>query len=236
MSVRSSEPSDTEEAAAADLRAKYLPISRKELRRRREAGLDSSPEAPKTHAAVPSQQEQADGTTAAGAAPDVVATEAADEDGDDEAAAAQARREELAAIARESAGQDPAHVDPELLKRQQELVAQAMRANERRRNQARHGTAQAPAAEGQTQERHESAIITRKTLRSSGDDVDEDSRHQPTGSIEPLHARGAHGLELDELIEYSATQARRRVLVLWLLIAFAVLLAVVAGVLIFTII
>lgn len=231
MSVRSSEPSDTEEAAAADLRAKYLPISRKELRRRREAGLDSSPEAPKTPGAVSDQQEQADGTTAAA---DVVATDAVDDD--DEAAAAQARREELAAIARESAGQDPAHVDPELLKRQQELVAQAMRANERRRNQAHHGAAEVPAPGGQTQERHESAIITRKTLRSSGDDVDEDMRHQPTGSIEPLQARGAHGLELDELIEYSATQARRRVLLLWLLIAFAVLLAVVAGVLIFTII
>lgn len=229
-------PGDTDETAAADLRAKYLPISRKELRRRREAGLESSPEAPKAPAAASAQQGQPNDTTAAGVAEDVVAAEAVDDDGEDEAAAAQARREELAAIARESAGQDPAHVDPELLKRQQELVAQATRANERRRNRARSGGAESAGPDEPTQERHESAIITRKALRSSGDDVDEGMRHQPTGSIEPLQARGAHGLELDELIEYSATQAKRRMLLLWLLIAVAVLLAVVAGVLILTII
>ncbi len=225
MSVPSTDSDETTEAAA--LRAKYLPISRKELRRRRESGLDASSEKVSTSEPDAAHRTQDD-------APDPAAEASGAMDHEAEAEEArQKRREELAAIARESAGQDPTHVDPDLLKRQQALVAEAMRANAERGTSSSAGSeASAPESE----ERRESAIITRKALRSTGDDEDKSARNEHTGSIEPVHARGAHGLELDELIQHSATQARRRVMMMWLLILVAVLLAVVVGVLIFTII
>lgn len=128
---------------------------------------------------------------------------------------------------------DPNRVDPELLKKQQAMAAKAMQANQERlrREQEEREEAERQERRRRRRERPESEVITRKALRAhmeSDQEVDEEP--YATGEIEPVQARGAHGLELDEIVEHSSRQASRQSLLLWLVIILAVLLVVAVGI------
>ena len=128
---------------------------------------------------------------------------------------------------------DPERVDPELLKKQQALAAKAMQANQARMRQQQAETDR--EAQRRSQQRPDSEVITGKTVRDA-----RDGDHQEdvflTGRIDPVHAQGAHGLELDEIIDESSKQAGRQNMLMWLLIVLAVLLLVAVGVVIFGVI
>lgn len=128
------------------------------------------------------------------------------------------------------ASDDPNRVDPELLKKQQALAARAMQANQERRR--------AEQVEAERDERMrrrrllpESEVITRKALRAHMES-DEEAEHTEyaTGSIEPIQARGAHGLEIDAMVEHSTRQGARQSMMGWLVIILAVLLVIAVGV------
>ena len=127
---------------------------------------------------------------------------------------------------------DPDRVDPELLKKQQALAAKAMQANQARMRQQQEDSDREAQRRGQ--QRPDSEVITGKTVRDS-----RDGDHQEevflTGHIEPVDAQGAHGLELNEMIDESSKQAGRQNMMMWLLIVLAVLLVVAIGVVIFTV-
>ncbi len=128
------------------------------------------------------------------------------------------------------ANDDPNRVDPELLKKQQALAARAMQANQERRR--------AEQVEAERDERMrrrrllpESEVITRKALRAHMEsDEAEEHTDYATGSIEPIQARGAHGLEIDAMVEHSTRQGARQSMMGWLVIILAVLLVIAVGV------
>ncbi|MGJ9371715.1 hypothetical protein [Nesterenkonia sp. CF4.4] len=129
-----------------------------------------------------------------------------------------------------AAADDPHRVDPELLKKQQALAARAMRANQERLREEQL-EADPDAKEGRGGAGPESVIITRKTLRGhmDSDESPEPSDHA-TGAIEPIQARGAHGLEIDAMVEHSTRQGARQSMMGWLVIILAVLLIITVGV------
>ncbi|GAB3178378.1 hypothetical protein GCM10027060_04140 [Nesterenkonia halophila] len=146
------------------------------------------------------------------------------------------RRAEIDALTAEIVSQapsDPHAVDPELLKKQQEMAAKAMQANQERRRleladqEAEH--------ERRRDERPESEVITRKTLRGYADAENPDPTDVAAGEIEPVEASGAHGLELDEMVEQTSRRASRQSAMLWLVIALSVLLLIAVGVVLYTI-
>ncbi|MCH8571424.1 hypothetical protein LSI54_08675 [Nesterenkonia sp. AY15] len=128
------------------------------------------------------------------------------------------------------AADDPDRVDPELLKKQQALAARAMQANQERlrREQVE---ADRDDEERRRPLRPESDVITRKTLRAH---LESDDPAEPTvyatGSIEPIQARGAHGLEIDAMVEHSTRQGARQSMMGWLVIILALLLIITVGV------
>ncbi|GAA1806129.1 hypothetical protein [Nesterenkonia flava] len=126
---------------------------------------------------------------------------------------------------------DPGTVDPELLKKQQALAAKAMQANQERQRQEREA-AEREERKRRRRERPESEVITRKTLRDSLEDEGEYTEYA-TGSIEPVHARGAHGLDLDKLVDETSRQADRQNMLLWLVIILSVLLVIAIGLVIY---
>ena len=139
------------------------------------------------------------------------------------------RLSEIDEITRQAAAvsaEDPNKVDPELLKKQQALAAKAMQENQQRRRRE-----QEEAAREERRRRHqrpESEVITRKALRAYAD-TEEEHRDLATGEIDPVEASGAHGLELDGLVEQTSRQASRQSLMLWLVIVLAVLLVIAIG-------
>lgn len=131
---------------------------------------------------------------------------------------------------------DPNRVDPELLKKQQAMAAKAMQANQERlrKEQEEREETERQERRRRRRERPESEVITRKALRAhmeSDQEVDEES--YATGEIEPVQARGAHGLELDEIVEHSSRQASWQSLLVWLVIILAVLLVVAVGIILY---
>lgn len=131
---------------------------------------------------------------------------------------------------------DPNRVDPELLKKQQAMAAKAMQANQERlrREQEEREEAERQERRRRRRERPESEVITRKALRAHMEsDQEADEEPYATGEIEPVQARGAHGLELDEIVEHSSRQASRQSLLLWLVIILAVLLVVAVGIILY---
>lgn len=127
--------------------------------------------------------------------------------------------------------QDPHAVDPELLKRQQALAAKAMQANQERLRKERE-EAERQERRRRRRERPESEIITGRTVRDSLDTGDEDYIDLATGSIEPVKAQGAHGLDLDQMVDEASRQADRQNMMQWLVIVLAALLLVAIVVLI----
>lgn len=125
---------------------------------------------------------------------------------------------------------DPDRVDPELLKRQQALAAKAMQANQERVRKQQ--VEQERAARRLRRERPESQVITTKTVRRSLD-IDPEDVEYYTGQIEPVHAQGAHGLDLKKLLEATSRQTDRQSMLQWLVVILAVLLVVAVGVVIF---
>lgn len=129
-----------------------------------------------------------------------------------------------------AAADDPHRVDPELLKKQQALAARAMQANQERLRKEQVA-ADRDAKERRRRLRPESEVITRKALRAhmESDETAEPSDYA-TGSIEPIQARGAHGLEIDAMVEHSTRQGARQSMMGWLVIILAVLLVIALGV------
>lgn len=273
MTVEKSEPADV----ADDLRARYLPVSRKELRRQREADRAErgeppfgAPEAQEAEvvlapeAAIPiSAVDAVDRPAREDSAPDAPVEGAGDvathPEGEAEAveetapvpASRRARRllrdtgslevlteehrREIHELTEEVTAQstgDPDQVDPELLKRQQELAARAMKANQERLRQPEQVS---PSGVRLSQPRRESEVITRRALR--GDHSSEEPRllEASTEDIDPVEAHGAHGLELDEIVEQTSRQASRQARLLWLVIVLAVVLLVAFAVVFFTV-
>lgn len=130
---------------------------------------------------------------------------------------------------------DPNKVDPELLKKQQAMAAKAMQANQERlrKEQEEREEAERQERRRRRRERPESEVITRKALRAYMESDQESDETYATGEIEPVQARGAHGLELDEIVEHSSRQASRQSMLLWLVIILAVLLVVAVGVILY---
>lgn len=200
MTAENTEPQNA--PGGDDLRARYLPVSRRELRRRREAGIldprgqESSPE---------------EGTPSAVLSEDGLAE----------------LRELHEAVA---ASDDPHHVDPELLKKQQALADRAMQANQERLAREQGDTGQ-DMSQRHRDLRPESEVITRKTLRTHMDSESpaEPAEHAPA-SIEPIQARGAHGLELDAMVEHGTRQGAQQSMMGWLVIILALLLIIAVGV------
>lgn len=130
---------------------------------------------------------------------------------------------------------DPNKVDPELLKKQQAMAAKAMQANQERlrKEQEEREEAERQERRRRRRERPESEVITRKALRAYMESDQESEETYATGEIEPVQARGAHGLELDEIVEHSSRQASRQSMLLWLVIILAVLLVVAVGVILY---
>lgn len=146
------------------------------------------------------------------------------------------RRAEIDALTAEivsRAPSDPHAVDPELLKKQQEMAAKAMQANQERRRLELAD--QETEHEPRRDERPESEVITRKTLRGYADAENPDPTDVAAGEIEPVEASGAHGLELDEMVEQTSRRASRQSAMLWLVIALSVLLLIAVGVVLYTI-
>ncbi|NDK30563.1 hypothetical protein [Nesterenkonia haasae] len=116
---------------------------------------------------------------------------------------------------------DPTSVDPELLKRQQALAAKAMQANQERMRKE-HAKAEKDRRR-RSRERPESTILTQKMVRDSLEHDPEDMQYA-TGQIEPVHARGAHGLDLNKMIDATSRQVDRQKVLTWTVIVMAVLL------------
>ncbi|WP_146341767.1 hypothetical protein [Nesterenkonia sp. NBAIMH1] len=131
---------------------------------------------------------------------------------------------------------DPENVDPELLRRQQAFAAKAMQANQARLRQEQ-AEREAREAEERRWRRHhppESDVIASKTVRDAMDS-EHDYVELPSGSIEPVEARGAHGLDIDKLVDETSKEANRPNVMLWLVIVLALLLAA-AVVVLFTVV
>lgn len=116
---------------------------------------------------------------------------------------------------------DPTSVDPELLKRQQALAAKAMQANQERMRKE-HAKAEKDRRR-RSRERPESQILTQKMVRDSLEQDPEDMQYA-TGQIEPVQARGAHGLDLNKMIDATSRQVDRQKVLMWTVIVMAVLL------------
>ncbi|GAB3189268.1 hypothetical protein [Nesterenkonia suensis] len=129
--------------------------------------------------------------------------------------------------------QDPQRVDPELLKKQQAMAAKAMQANQERRRKELEDEARERAR--RRHERPESEIITRKALRAYVSSDDPEHLDVATGEIDPVEARGAHGLDLDDMVEHTSRQASRQAVLLWLVIVLAALLLITVGVVLFSV-
>lgn len=117
--------------------------------------------------------------------------------------------------------EDPTRVDPELLKRQQSLAAKAMQANQERMRQ-QHAKAEKERRR-RGRERPESQVLTDKMVRDSLEKDPEDMQYA-TGQIEPVHARGAHGLDLNKMIDVTSRQADRQKMLMWVVIVLTILL------------
>lgn len=116
---------------------------------------------------------------------------------------------------------DPNRVDPELLKKQQALAAKAMQANQERMRRQKTG----PDADPRRRQRPESEVITGRALRDAHE-VDYEEAEFLTGRIQPVHAEGAHGLELSEMLDETSRQASRQGALPWIAAVLAVLLLV----------
>lgn len=125
--------------------------------------------------------------------------------------------------------EDPNRVDPELLKKQQALAAKAMQANQERMRKEQ--AAAEKERRRRSRERPESQVLTDKMLRESLEQDPEEMQYF-TGQIEPVHAQGAHGLDLNKLIDATSRQANRQNALLWVAIVLGVLLlaAIAAGI------
>lgn len=125
---------------------------------------------------------------------------------------------------------DPSRVDPELLKKQQALAAKAMQANqERLRKQQIEAERE---ARRRRRERPESAVITGRAVRESLDRDPEEVEYF-TGQIEPVNAQGAHGLDLNKMVDATSRQVDRQSVLTWLVIVLAVLLLIAVGVVLY---
>ncbi|WP_120004890.1 hypothetical protein [Nesterenkonia muleiensis] len=125
--------------------------------------------------------------------------------------------------------EDPNRVDPELLKKQQALAAKAMQANQERMRKEQ--AAAEKERRRRSRERPESQVLTDKMLRDSlGQDPEE--MQYFTGQIEPVHAQGAHGLDLNKMVDATSRQANRQNALMWVTIVLGVLLlaAIAAGI------
>ncbi|RJN31189.1 hypothetical protein [Nesterenkonia natronophila] len=119
--------------------------------------------------------------------------------------------------------EDATAVDPELLKRQQSLAAKAMQANQERMRKE-HAKAEKERRR-RSRERPESQVLTEKMVRDSLEQDPEDMRYA-TGQIEPVHAQGAHGLDLNKMIDATSRQADRQKVLMWTAIVLGLLLFV----------
>jgi hypothetical protein len=117
--------------------------------------------------------------------------------------------------------EDATAVDPELLKRQQSLAAKAMQANQERMRKE-HAKAEKERRR-RSRERPESQILTEKMVRDSLEQDPEEMQYA-TGQIEPVHAQGAHGLDLNKMIDATSRQAERQKVLTWTAIVLGLLL------------
>lgn len=266
--------------ASEELRQRYLPVSRKELRRQREAeraasgeptpGVDPAPESEEVLApdgatpiaAVAAVERQRIAAATPPRAVDRATTDAVPvgpsdhESGDAEESAPvpasrKARRllrdtgsidaltderrreiDDLTAEIMAQSSDDPHQVDPDLLKKQQELAAQAMQANQERRRRL-EGSSSGPAETGRP--RQESEVIRDRTVRSEGTEVAEADGGASSEEIEPVEAQGAHGLELDEIVEQTSRRVARQAQLLWLVISLAAVLLVIVAIVLLTV-
>lgn len=126
---------------------------------------------------------------------------------------------------------DPTAVNPDLLKRQQALAAKAMQANQERMRKE-HAKAEKDRRR-RSRERPESQILTEKMVRDTLEQDPEDMQYA-TGQIEPVHAQGAHGLDLNKMIDATSRQADRQRILTWTVIVMTILLlAAIASVIYF---
>lgn len=116
---------------------------------------------------------------------------------------------------------DPNKVDPELLKKQQALAAKAMQANQERFRKQK--AEEEKEARRRRRERPESQVLTEKMVRDSLE-IDPEEMDYFTGQIEPVHAQGAHGLDLNKMIDATSRQAERQNVLVWLVVILAILL------------
>ena len=116
---------------------------------------------------------------------------------------------------------DPNRVDPDLLKKQQALAAKAMQANQERMR--REHAEKEKERRRKLRERPESQVLTERMVRDSLDQDPEEMQYA-TGQIEPVHAQGAHGLDLNKMIDATARQADRQNVLVWLVVILALLL------------
>lgn len=130
---------------------------------------------------------------------------------------------------------DPDKIDPELLKKQQAVAAKAMQANQRRLLREQE-EAQREARRRRRRERPESELIAGKMVRDVLEADDENYVEFTTGSIEPVHAQGAHGLDLDKMVDATSRQADRQNMLLWLVIVLSVLLVIAVAAVVYFII
>ncbi|WP_147106644.1 hypothetical protein [Nesterenkonia populi] len=132
---------------------------------------------------------------------------------------------------------DPNNVNPDLLKRQQALAAKAMQANQERlrRESLEREAQEADDRRRRRLQRPESEVIASKTVRDAMES-EEDYVDLPSGSIEPVEARGAHGLDIDKLVDETSKEANRPNLLLWLVIVLALLLIVAVAVVLYTVV
>ncbi|TLP79447.1 hypothetical protein [Nesterenkonia sphaerica] len=119
--------------------------------------------------------------------------------------------------------EDANTVDPELLKRQQSLAAKAMQANQERMRK-KHAKAEQERRR-RSRERPESQILTEKMVRDSLAQDPEEMQYA-TGQIEPVHAQGAHGLDLNKMIDATARQADQQRFLMWTAIVLGLLLLI----------
>ncbi|WP_022873658.1 hypothetical protein [Nesterenkonia alba] len=130
-----------------------------------------------------------------------------------------------------SRSDDPENPDPELLKKQQALAAKAMQANRERLR--REEEEKAREQRRRRRERPESEVITGRAVRDSLDDEELEYTEYLTGSIEPVEAKGAHGLDIAKLVDETSREANRPNILLILVIVLAVLLVAAVAVVVY---
>ncbi|WP_150462402.1 hypothetical protein [Nesterenkonia ebinurensis] len=116
---------------------------------------------------------------------------------------------------------DPNRVDPDLLKKQQALAAKAMQANQERMR--KEHAEKEKERRRKLRERPESQVLTERMVRDSLNQ-DPEQMQYATGQIEPVHAQGAHGLDLNKMIDATSRQTDRQNVLVWLVVILAILL------------